>query len=51
MSFFDTFPWVDDPALILIIISIGILLRVGARLADDVLDNLKCLFERFKKDR
>ena len=48
MLVFETFPWLSDPAFIVLLISIGLCLRLGSRLADDGLESIKYLFEHFK---
>lgn len=49
MLLFDTFPWLDDPVLILVLIAVGFYLRFGSRMADDVLETFKELRDRFKR--
>ena len=51
MVLFETFPWLSDPALILVLISVGSLLRLGSRLADEAIDSVKILASRFKHKR
>ena len=51
MSFLDAFPFLNDFTFILFLISCGFFIRIGMMLMDYIADNMRWLWEHWRKDR